>query len=304
MDQYNGSFTRLKLIGLAVVAFFAFTLLSGSFYTVEQGQVGIKLRFGALVSVEQPGVGFKLPYAERVLPMSVRTEKIQLGQIESYSKDIQAAVLQVSVNFHIDPVKARDVYSTLGLNYADRVIVPNTLRITKEVFGQYNAQNIIAERMALGQQISTRLKAELSPHGIEFESFQMEDVSFSNEFEQSIEARMQAEVEVARLRQNLDREKVQADIARTQAAGRADSLRAQAQAESDATKMRAEGEAAAIALRGAAEAKVILARGDALKGNPNLIQLTQAEKWDGVLPSTMLPTNTLPMIDLTQRSER
>jgi regulator of protease activity HflC (stomatin/prohibitin superfamily) len=292
---YDGNPARpLKFFVLAFFAFMAVSLVSGSFYTVEQGQVGIRLRFGALVGVEEPGIGFKIPFAEIIRPMSVRTEKIRLDQIESYSKDIQAAILQISVNFHVEPSKAGKVYSTLGLNYADRVIVPTTLRIAKEVFGQYNAQNIIAERMALGQHISSRLRDELSPHGIEFESFQMEDVSFSHEFEQSIEARMQAEVEVARLRQNLDREKVQADIARTQAAGRADSLRAQAQAEADA-----------IALRGAAEAKVILARGDALKGNPQLIQLTQAEKWNGVLPSTMLPTNTLPMIDLnTSRSER
>lgn len=293
--QYVGQqMNQVKIVVFGALVLIAFFVLSSCFYTVEQGHVGIKLRFGALVSVEQPGVGFKLPVAEVVLPMSVRTEKIQLQQVEAYSKDIQAAVLQISVNFHVDPSKADQVYTTLGLNYADRIIIPNTLRITKEIFGQYNAQNVIAERSVLGQQIDGRLREELSPHGIEVESFQLEDVSFSHDFEQSIEARMQAEVEVARLRQNLEREKVQADIARTQAAGRADSLRAQAQAEADA-----------IALRGSAEAKVILARGDALKGNPQLIQLTQAEKWNGVLPSTMLPTNTLPMIDLNlQRSER
>ena len=48
-----------------------------------------------------------------------------------------------------------------------------------------------------------------------------------------IEARMQAEVEVQKLKQNLEREKVQADIAVTQATGRANSIRAEAQAQAD-----------------------------------------------------------------------
>jgi len=283
-----------KIMMLGIAGFLTFLLLSGFFFTVEQGQAGVVLRFGKLESIEQPGVGFKLPFIEKVLLMSVRTEKVSFLPIEAYSKDIQAANLQISVNFHIDPAKVADIYTNLGLNYEDRVIVPTTLRITKEVFGQFNAQNIIAERAQLGQQISARLRDELAPHGIEFESFQLEDVSFSNDFEQSIEARMQAEVEVARLRQNLEREKVQADIARTQAAGQADSLRAQAQAEADA-----------IAVKGAAEAKVIQARGEALRANPEMIRLTQAERWNGVLPTTMVPNGALPMMDVsTSRGDK
>jgi regulator of protease activity HflC (stomatin/prohibitin superfamily) len=291
-----------RLIGFGAIVLVLISIVTSSFYTIEQGQVGIKLRFGKLISVEQPGFGFKTPFIEDVLRMSTRTEKLQLPQIESYSKDIQAADLQISLNYHIDASRAGEVYTSLGLNYAERIIVPTTLRVTKEEFGQYNAQNIIVERAALGKKVEQQIAAELLPHGIIVEGFQMEDVSFSNAFEQSIEARMQAEVEVAKLRQNLDREKVQADIARTQAAGRADSLRAQAQAEADAMKTRAAAEAEAIQLRGNAEAKAITARGEALRGNAELVKLTQAERWNGELPTTMLPTGTLPMLDLSARS--
>ena len=98
---------------------------------------------------------------------------------------------------------------------------------------------------------------------------------------------MQAEVEVQRLRQNLEREKVQAEIAVTQATGRANSVLAEARAQ-----------AAAITLRGDAEATAIRARGAALGDSPNLVALTQAEKWNGVLPTTMVPQGALPMISL------
>ena len=279
--------SRAKLIAGLVLFVFVFSTFSGFFYTVEQGHVGLHRRFQALVRVEQPGFGFKLPFIEDVISMSVRTEKILFPPVESYSKDIQAAHLQLSLNYHVDPAKASEVYTTLGLAYADRIIVPVTLRITKEVFGQFNAQNIITERAVLGQKIEENIAAALAPHGIIVESFQMEDVAFSDAFDERIEARMQAEVEVARLRQNLEREKVLADIQRTQAAGKADALRAQAQAEADA-----------ITMRGLAEAKAIQARAEALKSNPDMIRLIQAERWNGVLPQTMVPEGTLPMLDV------
>jgi len=119
------------------------------------------------------------------------------------------------------------------------------------------------------------------------ESVQVEDIVFSAEYIKSVEQRMQAEVEVQRLRQNLEREKVQADIVVTQANAQANAVRAQAQAQADA-----------IRLKGEAEADAIKARAAALGDNPNLINLTQAERWDGKLPTTMVPSGALPMMNV------
>jgi regulator of protease activity HflC (stomatin/prohibitin superfamily) len=119
------------------------------------------------------------------------------------------------------------------------------------------------------------------------ESVQIEDISFSGEYIKSVEQRMQAEVEVLRMRQNLEREKVQAAIAVTQAQGRADAVLAEAKANAEATK-----------LRGDAEALAIAARGKALAANPSLVGLVQAERWDGKLPVTMLPGGAVPMLTL------
>src|SRR3546814_5313466 len=86
------------------------------------------------------------------------------------------------------------------------------------------------------------------------------------------------------------KEKVEADITRTKA-----------DAERDAAIARATGEAQAIKLRGDAEAQSIAARGDALRDNPGLVALIQAEKWNGTLPTTMLPSGTVPFLDLSGR---
>ena len=54
----------------------------------------------------------------------------------------------------------------------------------------------------------------------------------------------------------------------------------------------------AIHRLGNAEATAISARGKALGDNPHLVTLVQAEKWNGVLPVTMVPGGTVPMITL------
>jgi regulator of protease activity HflC (stomatin/prohibitin superfamily) len=108
------------------------------------------------------------------------------------------------------------------------------------------------------------------------ESVQVENIDFSDAYEKSIEQRMLAEVEVQKVQQNAEREKVQAEIAVIQAKAQAD----------------------AVKLQGDAEAHAINARGKALRDNPSLIQLVQAEKWDGKLPTTMVPGQTVPFINV------
>jgi regulator of protease activity HflC (stomatin/prohibitin superfamily) len=108
------------------------------------------------------------------------------------------------------------------------------------------------------------------------ESVQVENIDFSDAYEQSIEQRMLAEVEVQKVQQNAEREKVQAEIAVIQAKAQAD----------------------AVKLQGDAEAHAINARGRALRDNPALIELVQAEKWDGKLPTTMVPGQTVPFINV------
>jgi hypothetical protein len=103
---------------------------------------------------------------------------------------------------------------------------------------------------------------------------------------------------VDRLRQNLAREKVQADIKVTQAQAGADSMLAQARAQAEATRVQATADAERIELRGNAEAKAIHARGQALSANPALVTLVQAERWDGKLPTTMVPGGAVPMLGL------
>jgi regulator of protease activity HflC (stomatin/prohibitin superfamily) len=124
---------------------------------------------------------------------------------------------------------------------------------------------------------------------IVIDGVQVENIDFSDAYEKSIELRMQAEVLVQTEKQNLEKEKVNADIAVTQAKGQADSNLAVARAEAEATRV-----------KGTAQADAIRAKAEALAQNQNLIELTKAERWNGVLPTTMIPNSTVPFLNAKQ----
>ncbi|MDH3241053.1 MAG: prohibitin family protein [Alphaproteobacteria bacterium] len=277
----------ISRLALGLFAALLVLIASGSWFTVDQGERGVVLRNGAFVRVAEPGLGFKIPLLETVIDISIRTHKRVYKNLASYSKDIQLATLQIAVNSRVDASRVREVYERFGSDYDARILDPAVQGESKIVFGKFNAKEAIESRSRLALETEKAIREAVKDTGLLIDSIQIENIDFSKEFERSIEARMQAEVEVAKLQQNLEREKVQADIARTQARGRADALRAEAQARADATK-----------LQGDAEAAAIRARADALKQNVNLVELIKAEKWNGVLPTTMLPGSATPFINI------
>lgn len=258
------------LIGLVVVY-----AVFGSWYVVDQGERAVVLRLGAIVGESGPGPHFKLPWIDTVRYITVQNQNRQYGSLEAYSRDQQPASLTVSVSYVVSDASA--VYEQYGdLDGAIRRLVdPRAMAEVKTIFGQYDAVRAIQERAALNADIGRAVTNAITGP-VNIISVQVENIDFSEAYEQSVEQRMLAQVEIQRREQNLRTTEVEAEIART----------------------RAEGEANAIRLRGEAEASAIRARADALRANPDLVQLQAVEKWDGKLPQTMVPGSALPFVNL------
>jgi len=283
------SMWNLSKFLIAAVVILGLMVVGGSFYTVDQGERAVVLRTGAVASIAPPGLGFKLPFIDRVEKVSVQTQTFTWQQVNAYSSDQQPADLKISVTFQVDPERVKDLYARFGTisNAVNRVISPIVNRDIKVVFGQFTAARAIQERGRLNTDAREAVRKALEGEPLLLQSLQIENIDFSKEYIRSVEQRMQAEVEVQRLRQNAEREKVQAQITVTKA-----------NADADSTLARAKAEATATRLRGEAEAFAIRARGEALRDNPALIGLVQAEKWNGQLPTTMVPGSALPMLNV------
>ncbi|MBK8122891.1 MAG: prohibitin family protein [Dokdonella sp.] len=283
----------ISLALFAVVAILLLTVVFGSWYTIDQGERGVQLRYGAVAGIAEPGLNFKLPFVDTVKEISVQNQTIIYQSVESYSKDQQSATLRISVSYHVPASSVEELYSQYGTidKMVERLISRKVPDEVKNVFGRYTAISAIQDRTKLGIDINQGLKEGVTGP-VMIDSVQVEDVTFSDAYEQSIEKRMMAEVEIQTKRQNLETERINAEITVTQAKAQADSALAKAQAEAEA-----------IRVRGIAEADAIKARGEALRQNAQLIALTQAEKWDGVLPTTMIPGGAVPFLNLKSNTD-
>src|SRR6201997_1096701 len=287
------------IIGVVVALIVILIIAGGSWYTVDQTERGVLLRNGAVIGTAQPGLGFKMPVIEGVQKVSVKTATYTWDKMNSYSYDQQPADLKVSVTLRASPEKVADLYAKFGrLDTAvNQVVSPVVNQQVKVVFGRYTAVKAIQDRGALNGAIKDAISETLKYDPmIIIESVQLENIEFSQNYLHSIEQRMLAEVEVQKLQQNAEREKVQAQITVTQATAKANAVRAEAQANAEAMRLNGEAKASNIRITGEAEAAAIEARGKALGSNPNLVTLVQAERWNGVLPTTMWPGSSVPFV--------
>lgn len=275
------------LIAALTGALVFLTLVLSTYYTINQGELGVVLHFGAVEGVSQPGIHFKVPVVTTVEKISIQPQVVVYGTdsnapFQSYSRDQQPANFQVSVNYHATDVVA--VYSQFGdlETMRARIIDPKVYEEVKNVFGQFDAADAIQKRAMLNAQIFNALKnAVKGPLNID--SVQIQDIAFSQQYESAVEARMQAIVKQQQAEADKAKRIIDADAA---------AYEVEAQAKATAFSKQAVGEAEAAAIR---------ARGDALKANPELPSLVAAEKWNGVLPTQMVPGNSVPFLQLNSK---
>lgn len=275
--------TRSKRYALmAGVAMLGIYGVFASYYTVGAGERAVVLTWGAVSDVSGPGLHFKIPFIQAIRRVNVQTNSFEWSPsrpMESYSKDQQPAKLSIKVTYHIMP----DVESITKLysqyrdedNFKQSVLFPRTFEGVKTVFGQFNAVTAIQERARLNAEVEAAVRT-LAKGPVVIEGVQIQDISFSDSYEKAVEARMEAQVEVDRIAMNLERERKQAEIKIVQA---------------HAEKER-------LVSIGSGQAEAINARGKALRDNPELVALTAAEKWDGKLPTTMVPGSAVPFINV------
>lgn len=281
------NFKQFGVAVFVVIGLLFVSTLFGSFYTINEKERGVELRNGKVIGVSEPGLEFKLPFIDDVEKISVQTYTMKYDRLQAYSKDQQTATVNVSVTFHVPATEVVNLYTKFGdiESMTSRLVSRQVPTQVENVFGQYNAVNAVQNRVKLVADISSAIKGSIVGPVV-IDSVQVENIDFSDDYERSIAERMKAEVQVKTREQMLATEQVQAQIAVTQA---------QAQADSQLAKARAEAQA--ITLRGNAEAEAIKARAAALAQNGNLVELVKAERWDGKLPTTMLPNGTVPFLN-------
>ena len=286
LPRFDGAGWGPRMVMVVAAGIVLLLIAFSTYFTIDQGERGVILHWGAIVGEAEPGLHFKMPIITSIEKISVQVQKESFernadgdGRMQAYSRDQQPATIALSVNYHVTDVAA--VYAQYGslASMQSRIINPKTFEQLKNVFGQFDAADAIQKRASLNAEVYNAIRGAVRGPVV-IDSVQIEDISFSQQYEGAVEARMQAIVKQQQAEADKQKRIIDADASAYE------------------VKAASDAKAHQIEVQGKAEASAIQARGDALRANPNLTTLVAAEKWNGVLPTTMVPGSSLPFINL------
>lgn len=273
-------------------------LVSTSIYTVDEGNVGIIKRNGEATAQVDPGLHVKIPFIDEVLQMDVRTRKYTIsltasttGTNEEGESELQMpSRIKVSANWNIPKERALEIYKKFGglQQYEDRILDPKVTRSVKQVFPHYDIEAIISDRESVRSEIETALTEALSGNMVKMSAVNLEDVTFHAKIGAAVTKKQVAKLALQEQRDILAKQDLKAQESTNVA-----------QAEANGIRAISIEKAAAIAREGLAEAEAITAKARALASNSEgVIKLTEAQNWDGKLPTTIMGSSAMPIMDM------
>lgn len=262
---------------------------------VPTGYTGILTTFGRVENrTIGAGINFIAPW-QSIVKMDNRTQKVQI-QTSAFSSDIQQVDLLLAVNYCIDQSTAQELYKTVGTNYYENIMFPRIQENTKAVFSQYTAENLIAKRDMLSDQVQESTANDMKRYGITIVSISIEDIDFTDAFTNAVEAKQVAAqeklTEQTKQEQKTMEEEAAAKRAVISANAEADKAVIAANADLEVVKIQAE----ASLFAGQREAEMNQRISEAL--SDDLIWYYWIKQWDGKLPTTVLGDGGNYMIDL------
>lgn len=143
---------------------------------------------------------------------------------------------------------------------ASNLAIPSMKEVVKSIVANYKADELITKRSEVSSLIQDKLQTKLNEFGLQVTDINLADISFSDAFNDSIEAKVKAEQDALAKRNELEKTKYEAEQQIVRAKAEAETIRIQAEA---------------VKSQGGAE----------------YVNMKWIEKRNGVLPATMLGNN-------------
>jgi len=256
----------LMWLVIAVIAILVVSVAGCGIKVVDTGHRGIETRFGKVVSESLPeGFYWFNPLTSAVVEIDTRIQRSD-GETDTYTRDVQQAVIKYTLNYRLQQNAAHLMYRDIGRDWEQKLIPQVVLGTLKEVVGKWDAVDLISNRDKAATTAFNQIRENLSEHNVEVLRFEITDIAYTNEFENSVEQKVIAQQKAIE--------------------------------EQNRTKQ-IEEQARQKVMSAEAEAKSMQIRAEALEQNAKLVEWEAVQKWNGVLPQYMMGGGTVPFINLT-----
>ena len=288
----------------------------------ERGVVISALQQGIRPQALQPGLNWVVPYFENVVTysisrqtytMSIATEEGEIpgdDSVEARTADGQVVRIDASIIFAIDPAEVTDVHIKWQDQYVNNLVRPQARGVIREAVSQFGVEEVYSvKRAELNDQLNQKMAVKLEEGGLLLVDFVLRNITFSDEYAQSVEQKQIAEQRAQEAAFVVEQRKQEAEQARQTAQGLADAavLEAEGRAKSRVISAEAEAEALLIQANAAAEARLIQAAAEqealqliaaALAANPDLLNYEYIQKLAPGIQVMLVPNDNPYLLPL------
>lgn len=204
-------------------------------YQVPAGHVGIVYTFGGITGQRGDGLQCVAPW-QSVEFATTRVVSHKFENLSSFSSETQDVFVDATINVQVSPQYIQNLYRDVGADYFNILVYPRVLQAFKDETVKYTSVNIAPNRETIRKKVRKQLTDELKEHSITVQDLLVDNISFTEKFQNSIEEKQsQTQLALAE-RAKVEGEKAKADQKIEAARGTAQSILVNAEKQAEANR--------------------------------------------------------------------
>jgi len=217
------------IVIIAAIFFFLFIVLTNTtFLTIDPGEQGVLFkRFSNGIDKEKIyGQGFHViaPWNKMII-YDVRIQE-NLEKMEVLSKNGLTIECDLSYRYQPEPSKIGYIHEEIGINFHDRIIVPEIRSATREVIGKYLPEELYStKREAIQDEIYQTTMKNVKAKNLILDAVLIREVRLPQTLRDAIELKLEQEQESLAYEFRLIKATQEAERQRIEAEGKAAAFR-------------------------------------------------------------------------------
>ena len=187
---------------------------------IRPGDVGIRQRLGKLTNkTKTQGIIMYNPFLSSVVRVPIRTvnKEIKLNLPSKEGLNVEA---EISILYHVEQDKVREIISSVGKNYEQTLILSTFRSASADVCARFYAKDMHSgQRAAIETEIQKHMAEILKDRGLVIEAVLLKSIKLPKGLYAAIEAKLKAEQAAQQMEFVLQREEKEAERKRIEAKG-------------------------------------------------------------------------------------